>query len=204
MKRLKNATVAMLGLALTAMVVSACQPKQNNSEPSKESTAPSESAIPSEEPTSSNPQESSEVKPSSEASSNSGVQPSSEAAVVVTSIAIEQNPTKTEYVVGQTFDPTGMKVVAHYSDGTKKVITDYTIDKTGPLSLGDKNITISYQGFKTTVAITVVDVAAIGIEVTTNPNKLNYKVGEVFDPTGMVISLVKNNESIGYILLYKT
>ena len=193
MKRLKNATVAMLGLALTAMVVSACQPKQNNSEPSKESATPSESVIPSEEPTSSNPQESSEAKPSSEASSNSSVQPSSEAAVVVTSIAIEQNPTKTEYVVGQTFDPTGMKVVANYSDGTKKVITDYTIDKTGPLSLGDKNITISYQGFKTTVAITVVDVAAIGIEVTTNPNKLNYKVGEAFDPTGMVISLVKNN-----------
>lgn len=187
MKRFKNGALLAFGLALISMAMSACQSK-----PIVNSTSTNDST--SENQQSSEDIASSDVTPvSSEDVKSSEPTPSSPAEVVVTSISIEENPTKTNYVVGQTFDPTGMKVVAHYSDNTKKVITDYTIDKTGPLSLKDTNITISYQGFKATVKITVVDVATVGIEVTTNPTKLNYKVGEKFDSTGMVVSLVKNN-----------
>lgn len=43
-------------------------------------------------------------------------------------IMIRRYPDKTNYYVGETFDPTGMIVSAIYSDGSYKDITDYTID----------------------------------------------------------------------------
>ena len=115
----------------------------------------------------------------------------------LSSINIEELPTKTTYVVGDHFDPTGMKVTAVYNDKSKKIITDYTYDKHEGLTLQDKMVTISYtfSGVTKTsfVPITVVDLALEKIEVTTNPTKLNYLVGEKFDATGMVVSAVMNN-----------
>ena len=115
----------------------------------------------------------------------------------LSSINIEELPTKTTYVVGDHFDPTGMKVTAVYNDKSKKIITDYTYDKHEGLTLQDKMVTISYtfSGVTKTsfVPIMVVDLALEKIEVTTNPTKLNYLVGEKFDATGMVVSAVMNN-----------
>ena len=59
------------------------------------------------------------------------------------------------YYVGETFDPTGMEVVANYSNGKKVAVTDYTIDKTDALSIDDTTITISYQNLTTTLTINV-------------------------------------------------
>jgi hypothetical protein len=65
-------------------------------------------------------------------------------------------PDKTEYVVDEEFDATGMVITAVYSDGTRKQITDYTIDKTGALKLEDKVVIISYGDYKFEQPITVV------------------------------------------------
>ena len=47
----------------------------------------------------------------------------------VESIEITKQPDKTEYMAGEDFDPTGMVVTAHYTDGTTAVLpeTGYTI-----------------------------------------------------------------------------
>lgn len=58
-------------------------------------------------------------------------------------IRISTEPTKTQYKEGETFDPTGMVVTAHYNDSTSEPITDYEIDKTGALSADDTTITVS-------------------------------------------------------------
>lgn len=71
------------------------------------------------------------------------------------SIAITKQPTKTTYVEGEVFDKSGMEVTASYSDGKTQVVTNYLIDKTEPLKLEDKVITINYQGKTATVNITV-------------------------------------------------
>ncbi len=75
----------------------------------------------------------------------------------VTSLEIMTQPTKKTYYVGEKFDPTGMVVTARYSDNSRSPVTDYEIDKTGPLTLEDTTITISYQGKTATVSITVRD-----------------------------------------------
>ncbi len=112
-----------------------------------------------------------------------------------TSIVIEELPTKTKYVAGEKFDPTGMKVVAMMNDSTKKVVTDYDYDKKDALTTKDTVVTITYENLKASVTITVEDVSYSGIEITAKPTKLAYLVGEKFDTTGMKVSAVKNDGS---------
>lgn len=74
----------------------------------------------------------------------------------VTDMQMMMPPEKTEYVEGETFDPAGMMITAVYSDGTRENITDYTIDKTGPLSLEDTEVTITYGEYTFKQPITVI------------------------------------------------
>ncbi len=105
-----------------------------------------------------------------------------------TSITIEDMPTKTTYVVGEKFDPTGMKVVGIMNDGTKEVITDYDYDKKDALTLNDTVVTVTYQNLKATVLINVEEEKMSAIEITKKPAKLAYVTGETFDSTGMEVS----------------
>ncbi len=62
----------------------------------------------------------------------------------ITEINITNPPTKTTYKVGEKFDPTGIKVVAVYDDGTKKEITDFTYSPDGELKETDTIVFIKY------------------------------------------------------------
>ena len=75
----------------------------------------------------------------------------------ITDIQLMMGAEKEEYVVGETFDKTGIVLTAIYSDGTRKEITDYTIDKTGPLTLSDTEVTITYQDKTFKQPIKVID-----------------------------------------------
>lgn len=85
---------------------------------------------------------------------------------VVTSLEITEQPDKTNYTQGETFDPTGMKVTAHYNkEPLTETVTYYAYD-TQPLTPSDTFVTITYGGASATVAITVehAHVAAAGYE----------------------------------------
>ena len=62
-------------------------------------------------------------------------------------IEITTPPTKTEYKAGEKFDPTGMVVTVHYTDGTKAVLpeTGYTIFHGDQLTKGQTDVTIQYN-----------------------------------------------------------
>lgn len=62
----------------------------------------------------------------------------------LTAIEITKAPTKNTYKVGDKFDKTGMKVVAKYSDGTSKEITNYTIENGDKLAEGQTSVKVSY------------------------------------------------------------
>lgn len=84
----------------------------------------------------------------------------------LSSIAIRTNPANMFYSVGETFDPTGMEVVANYIVGEDNLnnvlITNYTYT-TSALVAGDNTITISYtfSGVTKTTSL-VVKVFAVG------------------------------------------
>lgn len=75
--------------------------------------------------------------------------------VVLTRIAITTKPTKLDYAVGETFDPTGMVVTAYYSNGLEEPVTDYTYDKTGELKLSDRSVMVTYREKIAACAISV-------------------------------------------------
>lgn len=62
-------------------------------------------------------------------------------------IEITKEPNKTTYNAGEKFDPTGMVVTVHYTDGTKAVLpeTGYTIFYGDKLTQGQKDVTIQYN-----------------------------------------------------------
>lgn len=65
----------------------------------------------------------------------------------VESIEITTPPAKTEYMAGDKFDPKGMVVTAHYTDGTTADLTenDYTIFHGDKLTQGQTYVTIQYN-----------------------------------------------------------
>ena len=122
--------------------------------------------------------------------------PDPDSTKTLTGIAITTAPSKTSYKAGDTFDKTGMVVTAGYSDGTKKVVSNYTYTPTAALKTSDKTITVSYtEGGVTktaTQSITVTENQDTGktlssISITKAPNKTNYESGETFDKSGMVV-----------------
>ena len=65
----------------------------------------------------------------------------------VESIEITTPPTKTEYMAGEDFDPTGMVVTAHYTDGTTADLSrdKYVIFYGDKLTQGQTDVTIQYN-----------------------------------------------------------
>ena len=131
------------------------------------------------------------------------------------SIAVTTPPTKTTYVAGENFDPTGMVVTATYEDqaGVKA-------DKTEPIANGDLTfspststalttdntaITITYEGQSTSQAITVNAVYAITIDNATVNGTVDADKSSAI--AGATINLTASPSS-GYVLdewnVYKT
>ena len=77
------------------------------------------------------------------------------AAKKITQIKVLNPPKKTDYEEGEKFDPTGLKVVAVYQDGTEEELSDYTFAPAGALQPGDKEIVITYSEWKVSVPVTV-------------------------------------------------
>lgn len=53
-------------------------------------------------------------------------------------------PTRINYTVGDTFDPTGLVIKAVYADESELVLEDYRLDKT-VLAPGDSSVTVSFE-----------------------------------------------------------
>ncbi len=133
----------------------------------------------------------------SQRSANMGFLPDIEIPIVVTEAALSgievtAPPAKTAYYAGEPFDPAGMAVTATYADGKTQAITNYTVSPE-VLEEGATQVTVTYQGKTATVAVTVSPLALDSIAVTTPPTKTAYQVGDVFDPTGMVVTATYNS-----------
>lgn len=111
------------------------------------------------------------------------------------SIEITNLPNKTKYIEGENFDKTGMIVIAKYNNGKTQEITDYNITNGNNLQANQTDIVISFDGKEVVQKITVEKNSAVKLEITKLPNKLEYKVGNNFDKTGMkVLVTLKNGE----------
>lgn len=121
------------------------------------------------------------------------------AILTVEDIWVETNPTKTVYLAGESFDTTGMQVMAlYYLDGsvfTENEITGYNYS---PQTVDDNTteITITYgAGGDAKSAILPITVLPKleKIEITNPPTKVTYEYGNPFVKDGVVIQATYSN-----------
>ena len=132
---------------------------------------------------------------------------SDSAPVTLSKIEVTTAPSKTVYTAGESFSKAGMVVKATYSDGSSKVVTSYTYSPTGALAAGVSQITISYEEGgvqKTTTTPITVNAAPVpvldSIEVTAQPTKTAYTVGDTFDPAGLEVTAYYTNDGADKVL----
>ena len=102
---------------------------------------------------------------------------------------------KDEYFVGDTFDPTGLVVTAHYNDNTSQAITpEYVTPALS--SAGTKTINLSYKENNITVSTTLVVYVRdiIPVEMSLSGNyPTEFSVGDEFSYDGLVVTITLNN-----------
>lgn len=108
------------------------------------------------------------------------------------SISVTKQPDKLSYYEGEVFNPAGMEVTAAFSDGTKKIVTDYEYSPKTPLDVLVQNISVSYTygsvKKSTSVAITVQQgILLESIYIASAPEKTEYVEGDLFDSTGLEV-----------------
>ena len=146
-------------------------------------------------------------------------------------LEVTQAPAKTEYVVGETFDPAGMVVMAHYANGTSRDVTRYLSYSQEALTLKDDGVTFTFPyvmyhnaensdgtartgvpGSKPTVKVPVtvttpktdvkVDWTAGKIQITTGSEKQAETVlAAVYDAGGRMLSVVEARVVDGVVTL---
>ena len=129
----------------------------------------------------------------------------------ITAINILQQPNKTVYYEGESFNPAGMIVEVTYDGTDTAIIKDYNISVNDPLTLNDTTVTISYGDASTTLNIEVMPRVLDRIEVETSDEfRLAYIEGEDLDLSGMTVKAIyeggdsvilekKTNTQNGYV-----
>ena len=146
-------------------------------------------------------------------------------------LEVTQAPAKTEYVVGETFDPAGMVVTAVYANGARRDVTNYLSYSQDALTLKDDGVTLTFPyvmyhnadnsdgtsragepGSKPTVKVPVtvttpktdvkVDWTAGDITVTTGAEKgAETVLAAVYDEAGRMLSVVTARVEGGVVTL---
>ena len=109
---------------------------------------------------------------------------------VVEAIAVTALPAKREYKQGERLDTTGLALEAITNKGRRVPITSGFSCSPEVLSLsGIQTVTVSYEGKTTSFTVTVQGGSKTiqKISIDKMPNKLDFRVGDSFDSTGMVL-----------------
>ena len=108
-------------------------------------------------------------------------------------------PDKITYTEGEDFNSEGLKIYAVFEDGSRKEITDYTIENGESLKPGQDSVIVKYKDHQCEVSIKVkqnnVEPEVKGLFIKQAPNKVVYDEGEDFDSTGMIVELVHSDDS---------
>ena len=114
----------------------------------------------------------------------------------IANMSIISKPSKLEYTVGDTLDTEGLKLRVSYTDGTSEdITTGFTCSPTTLSKEGTQAITVTYEGKSTSFTVKVKAADEVkSISVVTPPTKLEYKVGEKIDLSGLKLSVDTGSE----------
>ena len=119
--------------------------------------------------------------------------------VNISNVEIATLPTQLAYYVGDTVNTAGLTLNVTYTDGSSAVVdSGFTVD-TVIDSTDITKVVIDYNGFKVSYDIVVEAFEMVAWEMTSEPTKLSYYVGDSIDTTGLVITAYYSNGTTGEI-----
>ena len=106
-------------------------------------------------------------------------------------IEIDEDTLNFEYYEGQSFEMGDTRVYACYESGERVPLEEgqYELEVPNPLTVGAV-LKITYQEFTDEIPLNVVEDYILRVELTSQPIKTQYYVGEQFDPSGITIESV--------------
>lgn len=121
------------------------------------------------------------------------------AAKTLESVTISGTPTQTTYEVGEAFNTAGLTVTAHYSDESSKEITSGITWNVTPetLTKGVTSVSVTATVDEVTSDAFIVNGITVralqSVTLEGFPTKTSYSVGEIFDPTGIIVKANYSN-----------
>ena len=121
------------------------------------------------------------------------------AAKTLESVTISGTPTQTTYEVGEAFNTAGLTVTAYYSDGSSKEITSGITWNVTPetLTKGVTSVSVTATVDEVTSEAFIVNGITVralqSVTLEGFPTKTSYSVGEIFDPTGIIVKANYSN-----------
>ena len=112
----------------------------------------------------------------------------------ITGIDITTQPDKTQYVVNEELDITGMVVTATYSDGSSAAVTGYTTSGYNKAKTGNQTITVSYNGQTVVFEVNVSDPSKPTVATPT----VNPAAGVVISGTSVTLTTTTAGAEIWY------
>jgi len=121
----------------------------------------------------------------------------------IDSLVITRLPFKTNYIIGEPLNLTGMEVTATYRFGGFSLTENVTITAANIIgfnssSIGEKNLIVIFGGRTAGFTVNVVKVVA-AIVVTRWPDKTLYAAGEILDLTGIEVTATYTDDTQGIV-----
>lgn len=108
----------------------------------------------------------------------------------IRSVSIESLPRKTDYLVGEELDVSGLRIVVRYEGGYNEILDEgFTVSPSKFTSAGTHSVTVSYEGRSCGFNVMVKNEqeAVTGIGVLTLPRKTQYVPGDNLETAGLSI-----------------
>lgn len=105
------------------------------------------------------------------------------------SLYIDQTVSTVVYYEGQEFNKDVLIVWGQFESGEEKIIDidDLEIEVDSPLKVGSI-LKVKYKNFETQIKLNVVKDEIASLNIDQKPTVTSYKIGEVFNPEGMIVS----------------
>ena len=113
----------------------------------------------------------------------------------VIGLSLQSMPYKTEYLLGEYLDTTGLTLALSYSNGDVETISGgFRVTPTRLDSTGLQTVEVEYQGWQCSFQVAVQEEPELveGIGVLTLPYRTVYSVGELLDTSGLSIRAYTN------------
>ncbi len=103
--------------------------------------------------------------------------------------------TKTDYLVGEPLDLSGLVIKALFSDNSEAILSpaDYIVTGFDSSKAGDNTVTIHYNGASVDISLHILPLTVTSLSVKYEPAKTIYYPGDVLDPVGLVVAANYND-----------